>query len=78
MGRQEKRAEAKAAKAAKWRNLARQFRGMASNQLLTASDRVALRDAAKRLDAGESPLRTLARISGTLARIEAMSQEKEL
>ena len=78
MNRAERRQAARADKAAKWRNLARDFRAMADNAQLSIDDRAALRRAAAQLDAGRRPLVVLGRVSGTLARIDAMTKEGDL
>lgn len=78
MNRAERRQEARQEKARRWGNLARDFRGMADNPLLSLDDRAALRRAAAQLDAGRKPLLVLGRISATLARIETMTKEGEL
>jgi hypothetical protein len=78
VNRAERRQATRDDKAAKWRTLARQFRGMADLDALPIEDRAALRKAAAQLDRGRRPLVVLARISPTLARIEAMTREGDL
>jgi hypothetical protein len=51
---------------------------MADLDALPIEDRAALRKAAAQLDRGRRPLVVLARISPTLARIEAMTREGDL
>lgn len=78
MNRAQRRQDAKDQRAAKWRNLSASFRGMAGSQLLAVADRAALRDAANRLDRGERPLVVTARISATLARVDAITKDGKL
>jgi hypothetical protein len=78
VNRADRRLTARQEKAHRWGNLARDFRGMADNPILSLDDRAALRRAAAQLDAGRKPLLVLARISGTLARIETMTKEGDL
>jgi hypothetical protein len=78
VNRADRRQTERQEKRRRWGNLAVDFRGMADNSQLTLDDRAALRRAAAQLDAGRKPLLVLARISGTLARIETMTKEGDL
>lgn len=74
MNRAERRQAVKDQRANKWAHLARNFRTLSGNELVSLEDRRALRDAARRLDRGDRPLVVLSRIRATLARIDAMTK----